>query len=101
MEQNLAEKRVKELHNLLNQYGYEYYVLENPSVPDPEYDALLNELIRLEEQFPSLKTNESPSQRIGGEILDMFSKVQHQKPMLSLGNAFNEADLRDFDRKVR
>ena len=55
----------------------------------------------MEEQFPSLKTNESPSQRIGGEILDMFSKVQHRKPMLSLGNAFNEADLRDFDRKVR
>ncbi|WP_312096059.1 NAD-dependent DNA ligase LigA [Niallia sp.] len=101
MEQNLAEKRVKELHNLLNQYGYEYYVLDNPSVPDAEYDKLLNELIRLEEQFPSLKTNDSPSQRIGGEILDMFSKVQHQKPMLSLGNAFNEADLRDFDRKVR
>jgi DNA ligase (NAD+) len=101
MEQNLAEKRVKELHNLLNQYGYEYYVLDNPSVPDAEYDALLNELIHLEEQFPSLKTNDSPSQRIGGEILDMFSKVQHQKPMLSLGNAFNEADLRDFDRKVR
>ena len=101
MEQNLAEKRVKELHNLLNQYGYEYYVLDNPSVPDAEYDALLNELIRLEEQFPSLKTNESPSQRIGGEILDMFSKVQHRKPMLSLGNAFNEADLRDFNRKVR
>ena len=101
MEQNLAEKRVKELHHLLNQYGYEYYVLDNPSVPDAEYDALLHELIRLEEQFPSLKTNDSPSQRIGGEILDMFSKVQHQKPMLSLGNAFNEADLRDFDRKVR
>ncbi|SLL37257.1 NAD-dependent DNA ligase LigA [Mycobacteroides abscessus subsp. abscessus] len=101
MEQNLAEKRVKELHNLLNQYGYEYYVLDNPSVPDAEYDALLNELISLEEQFPSLKTNDSPSQRIGGEILDMFSKVQHQRPMLSLGNAFNEADLRDFDRKVR
>lgn len=101
MEQNLAEKRVKELHNLLNQYGYEYYVLDNPSVPDSEYDALLNELIQLEEKFPSLKTNDSPSQRIGGEVLDMFSKVQHQKPMLSLGNAFNEADLRDFDRKVR
>jgi DNA ligase (NAD+) len=101
MEQNLAEKRVKELHNLLNQYGYEYYVLDNPSVPDSEYDALLNELIQLEGKFPSLKTNDSPSQRIGGEVLDMFSKVQHQKPMLSLGNAFNEADLRDFDRKVR
>jgi len=101
MELNLAEKRVKELHQLLNKYGYEYYVLDKPSIPDAEYDALINELIHLEEQFPSLKTNDSPSQRVGGDVLDMFSKVEHLKPMLSLGNAFNEADLRDFDRKVR
>lgn len=100
MDINQAEMRVKELHQLLNKYGYEYYVLDNPSIPDSEYDALLNELIQLEEQFPALKTNDSPSQRIGGDILDVFSKVQHQRPMLSLGNAFNEADLRDFDRKV-
>ncbi|MFT8319610.1 MAG: NAD-dependent DNA ligase LigA [Bacillus sp. (in: firmicutes)] len=101
MDEKNAEKRVKELHNLLNQYNYEYHVLDNPSVPDAEYDALLKELVSLEQEFPALKTNDSPTQRVGGEILDMFSKVQHQKPMLSLGNAFNDADLRDFDRKVR
>lgn len=101
MDVTQAEIRVKELHNLLNKYNYEYHVLDHPSVPDAEYDALLRELINLEEQFPLLKTNDSPTQRVGGEVLDMFKKVQHQKPMLSLGNAFNEADLRDFDRKVR
>ncbi|WP_445490027.1 NAD-dependent DNA ligase LigA [Niallia sp. 03133] len=101
MDEKNAEKRVKELHNLLNQYNYEYHVLDNPSVPDAEYDALLKELVNLEADFPALKTTDSPTQRVGGEILDMFSKVQHQKPMLSLGNAFNEADLRDFDRKIR
>ncbi|MEK4666188.1 NAD-dependent DNA ligase LigA [Niallia sp. FSL R7-0271] len=101
MDLQAAEKRVKELHNLLNKYNYEYHVLDNPSVPDAEYDALLKELVDLEQTFPELKTSDSPSQRVGGEILDMFSKVQHETPMLSLGNAFNEADLRDFDRKVR
>ncbi|MDE5055647.1 NAD-dependent DNA ligase LigA [Niallia taxi] len=101
MDLQAAEKRTKELHNLLNKYNYEYHVLDNPSVPDAEYDALLKELVDLEESFPALKTSDSPSQRIGGEILDMFQKVQHHSPMLSLGNAFNEADLRDFDRKVR
>ncbi|MFP9129697.1 NAD-dependent DNA ligase LigA [Niallia sp. BSM11] len=101
MDLQAAEKRVKELHNLLNKYNYEYHVLDNPSVPDAEYDALLKELVDLEQTFPELKTSDSPSQRVGGEILDMFSKVQHETPMLSLGNAFNEADLRDFDRKMR
>lgn len=101
MDLQAAEKRTKELHNLLNKYNYEYHVLDNPSVPDAEYDALLKELVDLEESFPALKTSDSPSQRVGGEILDMFQKVQHHSPMLSLGNAFNEADLRDFDRKVR
>lgn len=101
MDLQAAEKRTKELHNLLNKYNYEYHVLDNPSVPDAEYDALLKELVDLEETFPALKTSDSPSQRVGGKILDMFQKVQHHSPMLSLGNAFNEADLRDFDRKVR
>ncbi|MED4039528.1 NAD-dependent DNA ligase LigA [Niallia taxi] len=101
MDLQAAEKRTKELHNLLNKYNYEYHVLDNPSVPDAEYDALLKELVDLEETFPALKASDSPSQRVGGEILDMFQKVQHHSPMLSLGNAFNEADLRDFDRKVR
>ncbi|ESU31715.1 DNA ligase LigA [Bacillus sp. 17376] len=96
-----AEKKAKDLQNLLNQYAYEYYVLDQPSVPDAEYDRLLRELIEIEEQFPELQTPDSPTQRVGGEILTMFNKVQHAIPMLSLGNAFNEDDLRDFDRRVR
>ncbi|WAA12605.1 NAD-dependent DNA ligase LigA [Fervidibacillus halotolerans] len=96
-----AEKRVKELHRLLNQYGYEYYVLDQPTVPDAEYDRLMQELISLEEKFPELKTPYSPTQRVGGDVLEGFSKVEHSIPMLSLANAFNEGDLRDFDRRVR
>lgn len=96
-----AEKLVADLQNLLNQYSYEYHVQDKPSVPDAEYDRLLRELIEYEEAFPELKTPDSPTQRVGGTILDMFEKVEHRSPMLSLGNAFNEDDLHDFDRKVR
>ncbi|MCM3575469.1 NAD-dependent DNA ligase LigA [Mesobacillus subterraneus] len=96
-----AERKAKDLQNLLNQYSYEYHVLDQPSVPDAEYDRLLRELIEIEEQFPELQTPDSPTQRVGGEILTMFNKVQHAIPMLSLGNAFDEQDLRDFDRRVR
>jgi DNA ligase (NAD+) len=101
MEFETAKSRVQELRDLLNQYGYEYYVLDQPSVPDAEYDKLMNELIKIEESFPELKTADSPTQRVGGQVLDAFEKVQHQTSMLSLGNAFNEEDLRDFDRRVR
>ncbi|WRP06932.1 NAD-dependent DNA ligase LigA [Rossellomorea aquimaris] len=101
MDRQSAENRINELHELLNQYNYEYHVLDKPSVTDSEYDQLLRELIELEDQFPDLKTADSPSQRVGGAILDAFEKVEHRTPMLSLGNAFNEEDLRDFDRRVR
>jgi len=101
MNREIAETKVKELKNLLNQYSYEYYVLDNPSVPDSEYDRLLKELMDLEEQFPELLTPDSPTQRVGGEVLEMFEKVQHHSQMLSLSNAFNEQDLLDFDRRVR
>lgn len=101
MDLQTAETRIQELRSLLNQYGYEYYVLDKPSVPDAEYDRLMQELIQLEEQFPQLKTLDSPTVRVGGAVLDMFEKVEHRIPMLSLGNAFNEQDLRDFDRRVR
>ncbi|MBH9968595.1 NAD-dependent DNA ligase LigA [[Bacillus] enclensis] len=101
MDRQSAEKRVHELHELLNQYNYEYHVLDKPSVPDSEYDQLLRELIELEDQHPELRTADSPSQRVGGTILDAFEKVEHRSQMLSLGNAFNEQDLRDFDRRVR
>lgn len=96
-----AKKRVRELQDVLNQYNYEYHVLDQPSVSDAEYDQLLRELIEYEDKYPSLRTSDSPTQRVGGEVLSMFEKVEHTSPMLSLGNAFNEAEIRDFDRKVR
>ncbi|MGM7637116.1 NAD-dependent DNA ligase LigA [Bacillus sp. Hm123] len=101
MDKTKAEQRVQELHNILNQYNYEYYVLDQPSVPDAEYDRLMQELIKIENDFPDLQTPDSPTQRVGGEVLEMFNKVRHDTAMLSLGNAFNEGDLRDFDRKVK
>ncbi|RDU36608.1 DNA ligase [Neobacillus piezotolerans] len=101
MDLQQAEMKIRELQTLLHQYGYEYYVLDKPSVPDAEYDRLLRELIELEEQYPQFKTPDSPTVRVGGAILDMFEKVRHKSPMLSLANAFNEDDLRDFDRRVR
>ncbi|MFL6555128.1 MAG: NAD-dependent DNA ligase LigA, partial [Bacillus sp. (in: firmicutes)] len=75
--------------------------LDKPSVPDAQYDMLMQELLNLERTFPELKTPDSPSVRVGGSVLDLFEKVEHRTPMLSLGNAFNEGDLRDFDRRVR
>lgn len=101
MDKKTAEQQVKELHRLLTQYNYEYHVLDNPSVPDAEYDRLMRELLEIEKAFPDLVTSDSPSQRVGGEILSAFEKVVHQIPMLSLGNAFNDEDLRDFDRRVK
>jgi DNA ligase (NAD+) len=97
----MAEQKILEVRSLLNKYGYEYYVLDQPSVPDAEYDRLMQELIELEEKFPELKTPDSPSVRVGGAVLDVFEKVEHRTPMLSLGNAFNEQDLKDFDRRIR
>ncbi|WP_313429072.1 NAD-dependent DNA ligase LigA [Siminovitchia terrae] len=101
MDRGTAQNRVKELYNLINQYNYEYHVLDNPSVPDAEYDRLMRELTVIESEFPELVTPESPTQRVGGEALSAFQKVEHRTPMLSLANAFGEADLRDFDRRIR
>ncbi|MCH4476106.1 NAD-dependent DNA ligase LigA [Staphylococcus haemolyticus] len=95
------QSRVNELHDLLNQYGYEYYVQDNPSVPDSEYDKLLRELIDIEEAHPEFKSPDSPTVRVGGEVQSSFEKVNHDTPMLSLGNAFNEHELRRFDQRIR
>lgn len=101
MDLETSKQTIQELHELLNRYNYEYHVLDQPTVPDAEYDRLMNELIKLEEAFPELKTQDSPTQRVGGQVLDAFQKVEHRTPMLSLGNAFDEQDLRDFDRRIR
>ncbi len=94
------EKRMRELEKLLTQYNYEYHVLDHPSVPDETYDKLFHELLHLEEQYPELKSDTSPTSRVGGVVLDKFEKVTHETPMLSLSNAFNEADLRAFNDRV-
>lgn len=95
------KERIHELQTLLTRYNYEYHVEDNPSIPDTEYDALLRELIELESEYPEYKKDTSPTVRVGGEILSNFEKVTHSSPMLSLGNAFNEEDLRAFDQRVR
>lgn len=101
MDRNEAAKKVQQLRDEINQYNYEYHVLDNPTVSDQVYDQKMKELIELEEQFPDLVTDDSPTQRVGGTPLDKFEKVNHTVPMLSLSNAFSEEDLRDFDRRVR
>lgn len=98
---NEIEQRIAELNKLLHEYGYAYYVLDKPVVADSVYDQLLHELIALEEANPSLIFPDSPTQRVGGTVVEGFKKVTHDYPMLSLSNAFNEADLQEFDRKVR
>lgn len=93
--------RVRELHALLHRYAHEYYVLDAPSVPDAEYDRLFAELQALEMAHPELVTVDSPTQRIGGKPLPEFSQVSHKVPMLSLNNAFEDADIVAFDKRVR
>lgn len=95
------EKRVEELSSLLHKYGHAYYDLDQPLVPDAAYDAYFQELLGIEAEHPDLIMPDSPTQRVGGKILAGFGKVTHENPMLSLSNAFNEADLRDFDRRVQ
>lgn len=96
-----AKQRVHEITSLLNKYNYEYYVLDNPSVDDAEYDRLMNELIMLEGTYPELKSPLSPTSRVGGQVVSSFRKIVHKRMMLSLANAFNEDDLRAFDKRVK
>jgi DNA ligase (NAD+) len=95
-----AKTRVDELVSKLDQYSHEYYVLDQPTIPDEEYDKLYRELVELEEAYPELTQNNSPTQRVGGTLLEGFEKVAHDTPMLSLDNAFSEDELMAFDRRV-
>ena len=89
------------LKDELNQHNHSYYVLDDPSVPDSEYDRQMRQLQDIESQYPSLRTSDSPSQRVGGEALSAFTQVRHDVAMLSLDNAFSQAELEDFDRRVK
>ena len=95
-----AAQRIAELRSEIDAHNYRYYVLDEPSVPDAEYDRLFNELKALEAEHPELVSPDSPTQRVGGAALAAFGQVRHEMPMLSLGNAFEEQDLIDFDRRA-
>lgn len=94
-------RRVQELRDTVNDHNYRYYVLDDPQVPDAEYDRLFRELQSLEADYPELVTPDSPTQRVGATGETSFEEVVHRLPMLSLDNAFSEEELRDFDRRVR
>ncbi|GAB4303689.1 MAG: NAD-dependent DNA ligase LigA [Methylophaga sp.] len=95
------ERRAAELRDLINHYNYLYYVIDNPEVPDAEYDRLFRELQALEQRYPELLTADSPTQRVGGEVLQKFAEVEHAIPMLSLDNVFDQDELIAFDKRVR
>jgi DNA ligase (NAD+) len=94
-------RRAEQLRKELHEHDYRYYVLAEPTISDELYDALMRELQDIEEQFPDLRTPDSPTQRVGGEPTKQFATVTHTHPMLSLGNSYSEEEIRDFDRRVR
>lgn len=95
------KQRVEKLREEINYHNYRYYVLDDPEIPDSEYDRLLRELQEIESAHPELITADSPTQRVGAQPLEFFSEVKHEVPMLSLGNAFNDKEVSDFDRRAR
>lgn len=96
-----AQNRINELVENINKWNYEYQVLDKPSISDQEYDSRRRELEELESQYPEYIREDSPTRRVGGGILDKFEKVTHKMPMLSLGNVYNESEIRSFDEKIR
>lgn len=101
MDKSSAQKRIQELSAKIDYYNQEYYQNSNSVIPDFEFDKMLEELIKLENEFPEFKKEDSPAQRVGGTITKSFPTVVHKRPMLSLGNTYSEQDLTDFDNRVR
>ena len=97
----MLEKRMNEIIEILNKANYEYYTLDNPTITDQEYDRHMQELIKIETEHPELKRDDSPTVRVGGEVIDSFNKIIHEIPMLSLSNVFNESDIVAFDERVK
>ncbi len=97
----MIEKRINELIQIIHQASYEYYVLDNPTITDQEYDDFYKELLSLEEKYPQFKREDTPTQRVGGEVLDKFNKVTHEFPMLSFDDIFNEDEIAAFDERIR
>jgi DNA ligase (NAD+) len=101
MASEAIKKRVEKLREEIEYHNYRYYVLDQPEIPDAEYDRLMKELEKLEEQYPELRSLNSPTQRVGAPPLEAFEIVRHTIPMLSLANAFDESEARDFDKRVK
>ncbi|MCU0361316.1 MAG: NAD-dependent DNA ligase LigA, partial [Bacteroidia bacterium] len=95
------EQRIKRLSEEIEEHNHRYYVLDKPVISDFAFDKLLEELIQLEKEHPEFLKDNSPSQRVGGAITKVFKSVKHNYPMLSLSNSYSEADIQDFDRRVR
>ncbi|MBR2603663.1 MAG: NAD-dependent DNA ligase LigA [Bacilli bacterium] len=95
------KNRMNELIEIINKAIYEYYILDNPTLTDQEYDDAYTELQRLEKEYPELKREDSPTNRVGGEAVDSFKKVNHKTPMLSFDDIFNEEEIEDFDERIR
>lgn len=95
------KERIDELVTILNEANYNYHVLDNPTITDQEYDSLFRELQILEEKNPNLVRSDSPTHRVGGVVLDSFKKVTHKIPMMSLGDIFNEDEIRQFDARIK
>ena len=93
--------RMNEIIDILNKANYEYYVNDNPSITDQEYDRYMQELIKIEKSHPEWVKDDSPTKRVGGEVISAFKKIVHEKPMLSLSNVFNEEEIREFDEKIK
>ncbi len=96
-----AKERAAKLREVIESHNYNYYVLNRPSITDPEYDKLFRELVSLEEKFPELRDSHSPTQRVGGEAKTTFLPIEFSVPMLSLENAFSDDDVIAFDKRVR
>src|ERR1035437_732657 len=97
----LVKHTIEELSKQIEEHNYNYYVLATPVISDFEFDKLLEELIKLEKAHPEFLKPDSPSQRVGGQITKEFKTVKHKSPMLSLGNTYSEADLTDFDDRIK
>ena len=95
------EKRIEELTKILNEANYNYYILDNPTISDQEFDKYLRELMELEMEYPNLKREDSPTVRVGGSVIEGFEKVRHTIPMLSIGDVFNEEEILAFDERIK
>lgn len=97
----MIEKRMDELIEIINKANIDYYTYDKPTITDQEYDRYMEELQKLEEKYPSLKRGNSPTSRVGSEVISSFTKVTHEKPMLSLGDIFNEDEIIGFDERIK